>query len=106
MNTIKLTREESLEIILKSISLSKTYYSLEGIFNKHSDILQLEDYAFDILVYSVQKEKFEIANYVINTIGSISKIGINKNNYKTLVFNEKGLKFLELELIKDKISNF
>ena len=48
----------------------------------------------------------EISKYIIDTIGSVNKIGINKKNYKTLVNNPKALEFLRMELFKDSVSNF
>tara|TARA_B100000073_G_scaffold346566_1_gene358269 strand:- start:1917 stop:2240 length:324 start_codon:yes stop_codon:yes gene_type:complete len=98
-------RQDIIESIYNAINFSENSYSIEGIFLNHETI-DIKDYAFEILIISIQKEKFEISKYIIDTIGSVNNIGVNKNNYKTLVNNPKGLEFLKIELFKDSVSNF
>lgn len=98
-------REDIIDCIYNAINLSESPYSIEGIFFNH-EMINIKDYAFEILVLSVNEEKFEISKYIIDAIGSVNKIGVNKNNYKTLVNNPKGLEFLKIELFKDSVSNF
>lgn len=98
-------REDIIDCIYNAINLSDNPYSIEGIFLNH-EMINIKDYAFEILVLSVNKEHFEISKYIIDTIGSVNKIGVNKENYKTLVNNPKGLEFLKRELFKDSVSNF
>lgn len=98
-------RKDIIDSIVNAIAFGDNPHPIEGIF-LNNPFIKINDYAFEILVCSVQREKFKIANYIIDTIGNVNKIGVNQTNYKNLVNNKKGLEFLKVEVFKDSISNF
>lgn len=98
-------RELFIKIITDTILTSNNSYTLEGLFLNHPDI-NINDYCFEILVLSINYEKFIIANYILNDIKGIRESGINENNYRNIIYNENGLAFTKKKLLKSVINHF
>ena len=98
-------RELVIKIIQDSVLNSNNSYTIEGLFINNKDI-DINDYCFEILVFSIHHKKFNISNYIINNVKGIRESGINENNYRNLIHSLDGLEYAKQKLLESAINHF
>jgi hypothetical protein len=100
-----MNRNIFINTLVNIINTSDSSYAIEGLFINNST-LSIQDYKFDIFIYSLQSEKFNICRYILKEVDNIRNIGINENNITSLIDNKNALEFAKKELLKNSIETF